>query len=272
MTRIARPEPSMLLAEPAEAKPVAAAPPVGEPALAVTNVSFSYRAAPVLQDISFSVGGGRFTALLGPNGAGKTTLFSLITGLLALRQGTIAVCGAEVQRAGTRALAPLGIVFQQPTLDLDLTVTQNLRYFARLRGLSRREADIRIGRELERLGMAERAHETVRRLNGGHRRRVEIARALLHDPALLLLDEPTVGLDVPARKAIVEHVHGLAEERGLGILWATHLIDEVRPSDDLVLLARGRVVAAGEAAAVVARTGAPSLEAAFAALTSEMKA
>jgi ABC-2 type transport system ATP-binding protein len=158
-------------------------------------------------------------------------------------------------------------VFQQPTLDLDLTVRQNLHYFARLRGLSRAEATYRIERELTRLKMAERARETVRALNGGHRRRVEIARALLHDPQLLLLDEPTVGLDFPSRTSIVEHVHDLAAERGIGILWATHLIDEIRTTDDLVLLHNGRVVESGGAQAVVARSGVSSLDAAFTHLT-----
>ncbi len=115
--------------------------------------------------------------------------------------------------------------------------------------------------------MAERAQETVRTLNGGHRRRVEIARALLHDPQLLLLDEPTVGLDFPSRKSIVEHVHELAGERDIGILWATHLIDEIRPTDDVVLLHEGRVVEGGVAADIVARSGAASLDTAFTRLT-----
>jgi ABC-2 type transport system ATP-binding protein len=223
--------------------------------------------ARVLDGVSFAVERGRFTALLGPNGAGKTTLFSLITRLLVSRSGVISICGLDIRTAGARALAPLGIVFQQPTLDLDLTVRQNLHYFARLRGFSCAEAERRIERELTRLGMAERARETVRALNGGHRRRVEIARALLHDPQLLLLDEPTVGLDFPSRKAIVEHVHELAGDRHIGILWATHLIDEIRPTDDLVLLDKGRVVAGGVAADVVARSGAGSLDAAFTWLT-----
>ncbi len=237
------------------------------PALSVADVSFTYKTARVLDGVSFAVGRGRFAALLGPNGAGKTTLFSLITRLLVSRSGVISICGQNIGTAGASALAPLGIVFQQPTLDLDLTVRQNLHYFARLRGLSRKEAERRIERELTRLGMAERAQETVRTLNGGHRRRVEIARALLHDPQLLLLDEPTVGLDFPSRKSIVEHVHELAGERDIGILWATHLIDEIRPTDDVVLLHEGRVVEGGVAADIVARSGAASLDTAFTRLT-----
>jgi ABC-2 type transport system ATP-binding protein len=215
------------------------------------------------------VGRGRFTALLGPNGAGKTTLFSLIARLLETRHGKIVISGSDIREAGWRSLARLGIVFQQPTLDLDLTVRQNLLYFARLRGIPRGEAGRRIERELARLEMVKRAGEKTRVLNSGHRRRVEIARALLHDPELLLLDEPTVGLDPPSRKGLVAHVHDLAEQRGIGILWATHLIDEVRSSDDLVVLHDGLVAAAGIASEVVARSGGESLDEAFEKLTAD---
>jgi ABC-2 type transport system ATP-binding protein len=237
-----------------------------EPALCLEHLSFAYAGRQALRDVSFSVGTGRFAALLGENGAGKTTLFSLITGLLEAREGTISICGSDVSDAGWRTHASLGVVFQQPTLDLDLSVQQNLRYFAGLHGLSRAAAAQQIERELARFGMTERAREKVRNLNGGHRRRVEIARALLHDPKVLLLDEPTVGLDVPARKAIVDHVHGLAAH-GIAILWATHLIDEIRPEDDVIVLHQGRVVASGETDAVVREQGCATLDEAFTALT-----
>ena len=236
-------------------------------ALSIEAVSYRYgRGAPVLDDVSFTVPQGSFTALLGPNGAGKTTIFGLVTGLLANREGRVAIRGLEA-RQGPQALAALGLVFQQPTLDLDLTVRQNLHYFASLHGLSRAEATARIAEELDRLGMADRASERVRDLNGGHRRRTEIARALLHRPALLLLDEPTVGLDVASRAQIVRHVHRLAHEFGIGILWTTHLIDEIAPEDDLVVLVRGRVVEQGRTAEVIARTGVADLGDAFARLS-----
>ncbi len=237
-----------------------------EAVLDVRGVSFSYAGKLALDDVSFEVRRGKFTALLGPNGAGKTTLFSLITRLFDTRVGSIAVCGRSLASAGASALAPLGVVFQQTTLDLDLTVRQNLRYFARLRGMSIRDADRRIQEELTRLDTAERIDEKVRALNGGHRRRVEIARALLHDPQVVVLDEATVGLDVPTRKAIVSHVHELTRTRGLAVLWTTHLIDEIKADDDLVVLNRGKVVATGSAEAVVATTGTASLDAAFAKL------
>jgi ABC-2 type transport system ATP-binding protein len=232
-------------------------------ALIVDDLSFTYRTARVLDAVSFAVGKGRFTALLGPNGAGKTTLFSLIARLLETDAGRIVICGREVRGAGAHALAPLGIVFQQPTLDLDLSVRQNLRYFAALRGLKRKDADERMLKALSELNMAERVGERVRDLNGGHRRRVEIARALLHSPKLLLLDEPTIGLDSPTRTAIVRHIHELAVADNIGVLWATHLFDEVEPDDDLLVLAKGRIVARGKAKDVVAETGAGDLGGAF---------
>jgi ABC-2 type transport system ATP-binding protein len=237
------------------------------PALLVTGLSFSYGAVSALDDVSFDVLPGRFTGLLGPNGAGKTTLFALITRLLSQERGQIEIAGRDLAQFGSAALAPLGIVFQQPTLDLDLTVRQNLAYFASLHGLSGAARTRAIERELERMEMSGRAGERVRVLNGGHRRRVEIARALLHDPSVLILDEPTVGLDVPSRAAIVAHVHALAQERGLGVLWATHLIDEIEARDDIVLLHRGRIVERGPVADVVKRTGAKDISEAFDGLT-----
>ena len=217
------------------------------PGLSVDQLSFSYGARPALDRVSFDVAKGRFCALLGPNGAGKSTLFSLLTRLFTTRQGRITVAGHDLAQAPQRALAAMGIVFQQPTLDLDLTVSQNLRYFGALHGLSGADLGARIDAALTRLDMADRAREKVRTLNGGHRRRTEIARALIHRPAILLLDEPTVGLDAATRAAITGHVHALCAETGLTVLWATHLTDEIAPSDDVVILHRGRVIASGVA-------------------------
>ncbi|MEM7644617.1 MAG: ABC transporter ATP-binding protein [Pseudomonadota bacterium] len=222
--------------------------------LEVRGLSYAYGAKRALEDVSFGAPAGRFTALLGPNGAGKSTLFALLAGLLRAEAGSVAVAGHDMARAPRRALGQMGIVFQQTTLDLDLTVRQNLRYFAALRGLAGRAADGRIDAALDRMEMRERAGEKVRALNGGHRRRTEIARALLHEPSVLLLDEPTVGLDAASRSAITAHVHDLASE-GLAVLWATHLTDEVGPGDHLLVLHRGRLLADGGVAEVTA--GAP---------------
>ncbi len=235
--------------------------------LEVSGLGFSFGPKRALDDVSLGLGAGEFKVLLGPNGAGKTTLFSLITRLHESTEGEIRIEGAELRRDPGRALARMGVVFQQPTLDLDLTVQQNLLYHAALHGLGRAESLARIETELGRLGMAERAGERVRRLNGGHRRRVEIARALLHRPGLLLLDEPTVGLDVPTRQAIVAHVHRLAREDGVAVLWATHLIDEVAADDSVAVLHEGRRRAQGSLSEVLAETGAADIGTAFAVLT-----
>ncbi len=233
------------------------------PALAVEGIAFSYGPRRALDRVSFAVDSGQCTMLLGPNGAGKTTLFSLITRLYDAPEGRIAIAGFDVRRRSKEALARLGVVFQQPTLDLDLTVLQNLRYHAALHGLGRRETAVRIEAELGRQDMYERRFEPVRQLNGGHRRRVEIARALLHGPELLLLDEPTVGLDVPSRQAIVDYVHHLCREGRVAVLWATHLIDEVRDEDRLVILHRGSVRSAGAVREVLAAASASSVADAF---------
>lgn len=222
-----------------------------EQALSIERLSFAYGAKKALDDVSFSVEAGECSILLGPNGAGKSTLFSLITRLYDSRQGRIALCGFDVKKQSLKALAHLGVVFQQTTLDPDLSVTQNLRYHAALHGIGRRAADKRIQEELERLNMYERRGEKVRQLNGGHKRRVEIARALLHKPNLLLLDEPTVGLDLPSRQAIVDHVHELVRQENLAVLWATHLIDEIAADDSLVVLHQGQVKAKGKLAEVL---------------------
>lgn len=240
-------------------------------ALAVEGLSYSYGHKPALDRVSFRLEAGSCAILLGPNGAGKTTLFSLITRLYDSREGTIRIAGYDVRRESRLALAHLGVVFQQPTLDLDLSVQQNLHYHASLHGLGRRKAEARIREELERQGMYERRKEKARLLNGGHRRRVEIARALLHEPMLLLLDEPTVGLDVPSRKAIVEHVHELAAATGIAVLWATHLIDEIHPADQLVVLHKGQIRADGSMAEVLASTGSADIGAVFSHLTGAMR-
>ncbi len=238
-----------------------------QPALSVNKLSFSYNKKKALSDVSFDVGRAECNILLGPNGAGKSTLFALITRLYDSHQGHIQLCGYDIKSDTRHALSQLGVVFQQTTLDLDLTVMQNLYYHAALHGMGRSLAKQRIQEELERLDMFERRFEQIRQLNGGHRRRVEIARALLHRPALLLLDEPTVGLDMPSRQAIVEHVHQLVSEHQLSVLWATHLIDEIFPEDQLIILHQGEVKASGNIASVVASTKTDSVNEAFTFLT-----
>ena len=216
--------------------------------LCVRNLRYAYGPKTALDGISFDIPKGVFCALLGPNGAGKSTLFALLTRLFTSPEGRMEIAGHDLSAHPRRALAKIGVVFQQPSLDLDLTVHRNLKYFAALHGIAGQEAETRIQTVLTRLNMAERAGETVRALNGGHRRRTEIARALIHDPSVLLLDEPTVGLDAASRAAITDHVHRLAAEDGLTVLWATHLTDEIQPDDHLLILHRGQIHADGRCA------------------------
>ncbi len=231
------------------------------------NVSFRYGDKPVLKEVSFALTSGRFHALLGPNGAGKSTLFGLLTRLLALQQGELLLAGQSLKKQPSEAMRRIGVVFQQNALDLDLTVRQNLQYHAALHGLSRKEARARGDRELERFELLKRANEPVRKLNGGHRRRVEIARALLHEPSLLLLDEPTVGLDVASRRGLNEHVRTLCEADGLTVLWATHLIEEVRPEDRVLILHEGKLLADGAGHEICEAEGARDLAETFQTLT-----
>jgi ABC-2 type transport system ATP-binding protein len=240
--------------------------PAGEIALEVAGLSHAYGERTVLHGVSLAIYPGDFNVLLGLNGAGKSTLFSLVTRLYAHRSGAIRIYGAAIDRDTATALSRLGVVFQQSTLDLDLTVEQNLRYHAALHGLPRADAETRIAAELDRVALAERRRDRVRELSGGQRRRVEIARALLHEPLLLLLDEPTVGLDVAGRQFLLDHVRRLCRERRIAVLWATHLIDEVGEEARVIVLHRGRVMADGTVDDVVAATGTASIRAAFDAL------
>lgn len=236
-------------------------------ALEVSMVSHSYGQKKALDAVSFSIPAGRFTVLLGLNGAGKTTLFSLISHLYDTRQGAIRVFGQDIRREPGEALRRLGIVFQARTLDLDLSVGQNLAYHASLHGIGRREALVRIRELLAQVDMADRLHDKARNLSGGQMRRVEIVRALLHRPSLLLLDEATVGLDIRSRSDILATIRALVAETGLSVLWATHLIDEVQETDDVVILDKGQVLVAGAVADVVGQTGARDIGGAFAGLT-----
>jgi len=232
-----------------------------------SHISFRYGDKPVLKEVSFALTSGRFHALLGPNGAGKSTLFGLLTRLLALQQGELLLAGQSLKKQPSEAMRQIGVVFQQNALDLDLTVRQNLQYHAALHGLSRKEARTRGDRELARFELLERANEPVRKLNGGHRRRVEIARALLHEPSLLLLDEPTVGLDVASRRALNEHVRILCDEARLTVLWATHLIEEVQQDDRVLILHQGKLLADGSGQDICEAEGTRNLAETFHSLT-----
>ncbi len=236
-------------------------------ALSCANVSHRYGGRPALDDVSFAVPRGSFAVLMGRNGAGKTTLIALITRLYHAQQGAIRVFGMDLRGEPLKALAAIGVVFQQLTIDLDLTVRENLIYHAALHDLSRREALIRIDEELERIGLRDRSNERVRNLSGGMRRRAEIARALLHRPKLILLDEATAGLDMAVRSAILTHVRALCRERGTAVLWTTHLIEEADPADLAIVLHQGRVLDCGLPETIFSKAKASSAGEAFLVMT-----
>lgn len=244
----------------------------GAAALSVENVSHAYGARRALDHVSLTVAPARFAVLLGLNGAGKSTLFSLITRLYATQHGRIRIFEHDVERTPGEALRILGVVFQSRTLDLDLSVMQNLMYHAALHGIGKREARARAEAVLARIALSDRARDKVRKLSGGQMRRVEIARALLHRPRLLVLDEPTVGLDIKSRADLIGHVRQLVVEEGIGVLWATHLIDEVADDDQVVVLHQGRVLADGPVAQVIADSGASDVRDAFTRLTGNPEA
>ena len=240
-----------------------------EPALKVEGVSHWYGARAALTDVTFSVAPQSFTVLLGLNGAGKSTLFSLITRLYATRSGRLSIYGADVARSPGLALAQLGVVFQSRALDADISVEQNLVYHAALHGIGGREARARAAASLAKVDLSDRLGDKVSQLSGGQVRRVEIARALLHRPRLLLLDEPTVGLDIRARAAILKHVRALIAQERVGVLWATHLIDEAETGDDVVILHKGRIVANDSIQQLRALMSLPTLEEIFSQLAVE---
>ena len=239
----------------------------GAPALLLDGVVKSYGAVRAVDGVSLRASPGEFIALLGPNGAGKTTLFQLLSGLFVPDAGRIEIMGHDMRRDPVPALGLLGIVFQQPTLDLELSVTGNLLFHAGLHGIPRAVAKTRIARELARLGLAERAHDKAAQLSGGNRRRVELARALLHEPRVLLMDEATVGLDPGSRSDLLRLMLSLRAERSVAVLWATHLCDEVPDADRVVVLHRGKVLADTTPAQLVAKAGAATIEQAFLAMT-----
>ena len=226
----------------------------------------AYGARPALKGVDLAVHAGEFVALLGPNGAGKSTLFQLLTGLFDADAGELRVCGEDMRRTPVRALGRIGVVFQQMTLDLDLSVEANLVFHARLHGIGGAESRARIADVLARAGLAERRADRVRELSGGNRRKVELARALLHRPAVLLMDEATVGLDPASRRHLLDEVLAL-RAAGVGVLWATHLVDEAEAADRVLVLHRGELLAAGPPAGLTAAAQCASLSEAFLKLT-----
>ena len=230
--------------------------------LRVHGVTKRYGERPALLDLSFALLPGSFAMLLGPNGAGKSTLFQILTGLIAPDVGDVQVAGRSMRDAAARALRHVGVVFQQISLDLDLSVMRNLRLHADLHGMPRPVIDARIAEGCALLDLGDALARPARELSGGQRRKVELVRALLHRP-LLLMDEPTVGLDPKSRRDLLHALRRDVRERGSSVLWATHLVEETEHADRVLLLHRGGLLADGSPSDVARALGGTTLEAAF---------
>jgi len=236
------------------------------PVLNLKHVDKSYGKLKALNDVSFEHEGG-FYALLGQNGAGKSTLFQLLTGLFVPDRGEISIAGKSLRTQMVEVLADIGIVFQQPSLDLDMSVAANLKFHGRLRGMSTAFMRQRIEEELDRIGLIEEINRPCRALSGGNRRKVELARALMSEPRLLLMDEATVGLDPASRDSLVKYVYQLCEEKSMAALWATHLVDEAENADKVLILHHGELRASGTAEELITMTSQSSLLDAFLSLS-----
>jgi ABC-2 type transport system ATP-binding protein len=235
--------------------------------LDVQSLTKRYGDRTALDKLSLTLPAGCLAVLLGPNGAGKSTLFQVLTGLFAADTAEVRVAGLSLRHSTARALAHIGVVFQQMALDLDLSVERNLRFHADLHGLPRAQASERIQSGCAAAGLQDELSRPVRELSGGNRRKVELVRALPHQPALLLMDEPTVGLDPKSRRDLRATVADDVRSRGSAVLWATHLVQEAETADRVIVLHKGRILADGPPLKVTADLGGGSLEEAFIAAT-----
>ena len=237
------------------------------PALSLTEVSKSYGSKPALRGVTLEVNAGEVVGLLGPNGAGKSTLFQICAGLFAADSGTVSLFGQDYRKAGSAILQRIGVVFQSRSLDTDITVGSNLQFVGGLFGLWGTELRNRISHAAETMEITDLLSLPVRELSGGNQRRAEIARALLSRPDLLLLDEPSTGLDPASRKRLVATLSDLARSQGKAVLWSTHIAEEVEEANRIIVLVSGRVVEAAPPAALMQKTGTSTLADAYISLT-----
>lgn len=221
----------------------------------VENLSHAYRTRRALDNVSFDVSCGEIFGLLGPNGSGKTTLFRILSTLMPVTSGSVRILGHDLATEVKAIRHLLGVVFQQPGLDVKLTVVENLRHHGHLYGLTGKRLRYRIWELLEHFGLAERARERVEILSGGLQRRVEIAKAVLHSPRVLLLDEPTSGLDVVMRRQLNDTLEVLARTGNILVLLTTHLLDDAEVCDRVGILDAGKLVALGAPDELKAQVG-----------------
>ena len=208
----------------------------------VENLSYAYGARRALVDVTFSISQGEVFGFLGPNGSGKTTLFKILSTLIPVDQAAVNILGHELGNGMQRVRQYLGVVFQRPSLDLKLTVTENLRHHGHLYGLRGKTLKQRIQDALDQFELTDRAHEAVETLSGGLQRRAELAKATLHKPKVLLLDEPSTGLDPGARRSFRAYLGGLQETT---VVLTTHILDDAEACDRVAILNEGKLVAIG---------------------------
>ena len=239
--------------------------------LSISNLKKSYDDFLVLNNINLSLNFGEYVVLLGPNGAGKSTLFSILTGMLAADVGDCVINGFSIKSQNVNALKSIGIVFQQPTIDMELSILENLNFHARLHGLKVHKLKQNIYDELKANNLDSKTKNKVRTLSGGEKRKVELIRALLHNPKILLMDEPTVGLDPKSRKDLLHKIISLKKDKNLTTLWATHLVDEAEKADKIIVLNHGKILFLGKPNELQKKTRTNSLSEAYFKITEKKK-
>src|SRR5262245_39492238 len=224
-------------------------------AVEIAHLAHRYGEREAIHDLSVSIAEREIFAVLGPNGSGKTTLFRVLSTLIPLQQGEVHILGYDLRRDAAAIRSQLGIVFQSPSIDKKLTVMENVVHHGRLYGLGGRELKNRADEMLSRLGLADRRRELVEQLSGGLRRRVELATGMLHRPRLLLLDEPSTGLDPGARSDLWQYLEHVRDNEGVTVVLTTHLLEEAQRADRIAIMHRGELAALDTPAALQAAVG-----------------
>jgi len=229
-------------------------------AIEIKDLSYSYKTRKALSGMSLSVEQGKIFGLLGPNGSGKTTLFRILSTFFPVTEGIVRIDGLDLKKEKQKIRQRIGVVFQSPSLDSKLTVMENLKHQGHLYGMSGSSLNLKANEMLSQLGIKDRAKEIVEKLSGGLKRRAEIAKGLLHTPKILILDEPSTGLDPGARMDLWKYLKGLREQEGMTILVTTHLMEEAEHCDQLAILSEGQKVSEGTPQALKHEIGGDVLE------------
>lgn len=228
---------------------------VAEPAIRVARLSHHYGTRQAVRDLDLEVVRGEIFALLGPNGSGKTTLFRVLSTLIPKQSGDVQMLGFDLAAQQQEIRQRIGVVFQAPSLDKKLTVRENIRHQAALYGLGGIDLRLREQEMLDQLGITDRAGEVTETLSGGLRRRVELAKGMIHGPQLLILDEPSTGLDPGARSDLWQYLQRIRDDDGVTVVLTTHLLEEADRADRIAILHEGSLVACDTPDALRATVG-----------------